>query len=48
MTHHHQDGHHHEHSRTEHNGYVSSNKEHFDSQAASVANNPIWIELARR
>lgn len=49
MTHHHyQDDHHHEHTHTEHNDYVSSNKEYFDAKAASVANNPKWIELARR
>jgi hypothetical protein len=45
--HHHQDGHL-EHTRAERNDYVSSNKEHFDAQAASVANNPKWVELARR
>jgi len=46
--HHHHHHLHHEHTRGEHKDYISSNKEHFDAQAASVVNNPKWIELARR
>ncbi|KIM49738.1 hypothetical protein M413DRAFT_438880 [Hebeloma cylindrosporum] len=46
--HHHEGHHHHEQTHVEHKDYVTSNKEHFDAQATSVADNPIWVELARR